>query len=292
MTDRQTILPIALILVLVLAGCNGLLSGSGSEIETSDPSRSSVTPAPVPTDSPTPTPAPQLPPGVERSGVNNSRILGNAHASALQNVSYTIDYIFEVSFPNGTTLSRGTIDAQVAANKTRYKIIRNSSGVAPQGPRQIRYWADGQRFRMTQTSGPSDMFNVTEGLISPRERLGFERSTRAQIAEDFGAVETRLIGRETRNGTSIYGIEATNVTHPDALTVRWVWTDPRNVTLNARVDERGIVREYEIEYVTTLNGDTVQIRQQFRYTNIGETEVELPPWSEQTTRNISTKKKR
>src|SRR5699024_2742507 len=83
--------------MVVLAGCSGLIPGSDEPTET-------VTPAPVPTDKPTPTPVPQFAPGITGKGIEDASALLAAHTSVLENRSFTIRTNTTMIAPNGSVV--------------------------------------------------------------------------------------------------------------------------------------------------------------------------------------------
>ncbi|HET7323989.1 MAG TPA: hypothetical protein VFJ06_06640, partial [Halococcus sp.] len=81
---QRTLGTILVAVLVVFAGCNGVL-GSGS-----DEPDIRFTPVPVPTDKPTPTPVPQLAPGLTRQGIEYVSPLLAAPESFYRNRSFTI----------------------------------------------------------------------------------------------------------------------------------------------------------------------------------------------------------
>lgn len=274
-----------LTVALVLAGCNGLaLGGDGTPERT-------LTPAAVPTDEPTPTPVQRLAPGLTGDGVFEAITLGDAHASVLDNTSYTMRENSTAVYSNGTVFNRGTVDAQIAANDSRYYVVLNRSGVVLGGGTLGRTtWSNGERVLVAETRNNSTSYQSPRGAerepLSPREALFFDPTNREEIYAYFGAVETRVADRETRNGTRLYRIEATEVTYPAAFVVRW--NNPRNLSMTALVDSRGLVHEYRLRYTATLDGETVEVTRRVRYSNLGNTTIERPPWYDAAIANATT----
>lgn len=280
---NRSILAALFALSLVLAGCNGLALG-GDET----PERT-FTPAPVPTDEPTPTPVPQLAPGLMGTGVTDAFALRLAHSSVLDNTSYTFYSNTTVRHANGTVFNRIAIRVQSTANHSRYFFTQNGSPVAISGWRGFSLWFAGERVLVTQTNESDTSYSIprsADGEPVPLHELSFFSTNSAGVGTLFSSVETRVANRKQRNGTTVYRVVATNVTNPAAFERRW--QNPRNLTLVAFVDSRGLVRAYRLDYTATLSNSTVRISRQVRYTNIGTTTVERPPWYEQAIENVST----
>jgi hypothetical protein len=283
---RNSILPVVLAAAVVLAGCSGLALG-GDETPTQ-----TVTPAPVPTDEPTPTPMPQLAPGFSGEGVTDAFALGEAHVAALDDTSYTMKENFSVTYRNGTDYRQYGIVARLAANDSRYYVSRRSSGPQIYSNRTVGYsvWANGTRVIRAQTVNGSTTYTVPRGADReplPPNRVGFAPTNREQIYGLFSSVETDVTDREQRNGTTVYRVEATNVTNPTAFE-RARWQSPRNFTMVAHIDSRGLVRQLRVNYTATVNDSTVRVHRRVRYMDLGNTTVERPPWYDEAIANVST----
>ncbi|HET7325067.1 MAG TPA: hypothetical protein VFJ06_12115, partial [Halococcus sp.] len=250
----RPILAALLALSLVLAGCNAIAFGGD---ETPTPR---FTPAPVPTDKPTPTPVPQLTPGLTGEGVTDAFALAEAHSAVLDNISYTLHENSTVRYVNGTVFNQFTTHAQIAANDSRFFFIQNGLGINVRGSGKFSMWSNGERFLIARTSNNSTSYavhDIESEPILPRDAFGFDPTSRERIQALFSSVETRVTGQETRNGTTLSRIVATNVTNPAAFRV--VWYNPRNLTLVALVDSQGLVHEYRLNYTATLDNSTVRV---------------------------------
>lgn len=282
---RKAILLVVLCAAVVLAGCNGFAPGDDES-----PSRT-VTPAAVPTDEPTSTAVPRLAPGLAEGGVTDAFALGEAHASVLDDSSYTLHEEFTVEYANGTAYNRGSTHARLAANDSRYYVLRNASGLLFGGGAFARaIWSNGERVLVADTTNESTSYdsprNVEGESVPPREALAIDPTKRQQLYAYLGSVETRVTGTETRNGTALHRVESTGVTNPAAFEIQW--TDPRDFSLVAFVDSRGLVHEYRLDYTASLDGTPVEIHRHVRYTNLGNTTVERPFWYDAAIANVST----
>ena len=256
-----------LVISLVFAGCNGISLGGETPTET-------LTPAAVPTDEPTPTPVPQLAPGLTEAGVTNPFTLAAAHTATLNDTSYLFYENTTVRYENDTITDSSMIRTEFAAAANRFHIVQNETNSL--GPRNISLWSNGERILVAQTSDNSTSYNVLRNTENDaRQFLSFGTSDE-RIGRLFSAVETRVTDRERRNGTTLYRVEATDVTNPGAFESEW--QNPRNVTLVAHIGSPGLVRAYHLRYEATLDGAPVRVERHVSYTNIGNTTVERPPW--------------
>jgi hypothetical protein len=282
---QKSIPAVLLVAAVVLAGCNGLAFG-GDET----PART-VTPAAVPTDEPTPTPVPQLAPGLTGQGVTNAFALGEAHVAALDDISYTMQENFSVTYQNGTDYRQRGVVAQLAANDSRYYVSRSTLGpqIYEDGTVVYSVWSNGSRVIRAQRVNRSTTYSMPRGVdrepVRPRQLIN--PANREQIYRLFGSVETRVTDREQRNGTMVYRVEATNVTNPTAFE-RFKRQNPENFSMVAHIDSEGLVREYRLNYTATVNGSPVRVNRRARYTNLGNTTVERPPWYDEAIANVST----
>lgn len=76
-----------------------------------------------------------------------------------------------------------------------------------------------------------------------------------------------------REGRTLCEVVSTGPPRSDST-----YADASNFTLTAYVSPDGVVREYEVAYVTTRNGRSVQITRHVQYANLGTTDVEPPAW--------------
>lgn len=276
---RRWILSALVALAVILAGCNSLALG-GDKTPTS-----TVTPADVPTDEPTSTPVPQLAPGLTGKGVTDAFALAEAHTAVLDNTSYTRHNSGRTQYVNGTIFRQSTGRSQYTADDSWLYTIQN--GFDMNGNGSLSGWSNGERVIIARMSNNTTSYNIPrnhDGEPIPPRVLSF--GTRGErIALLFSTVETRVTNRTTRNGTTLYRVETINVTNQAAFEVG---QNPRNVTFWALISSQGVVREYRLHYTATLNNSTARIHRHVRYTDIGNTTVERPPWYDEAIENTST----
>lgn len=106
----------------------------------------------------------------------------------------------------------------------------------------------------------------------------------------FSAVETRTAGTVTQNGTALYRVRATELRDSTGFAVAvgaaangYEASAVENVSLWALMDSRGLVREYELTYTLRRDGPDLRVTRHVRYTDLGDTTVQRPPWYDEAT---------
>jgi len=266
---------LALAAVLVLAGCGGLTGGA--------PTTSTLTPADV-------QPAPAYPPGIDEDGVVDPDVLARAHGERDDEVSYTLVSNRTVGYANGTVRSRLTVRVELAADRTYFARAVTDGRHGPvflgNPPATAEFWSNGTTYvraldrdgeRVYNTFEPPDQYAGTwrywARTVAFGGRAGFAGAT---IRDTFGAIPTRVAGRERTRGTTLTRLVGTEATG-DEFTSPAV-DAPRNVRLDATVDERGLMRSLDLRYEGTVDGENVTVHRSIAYEDVGSTTVTRPEW--------------
>jgi hypothetical protein len=242
-----------------------------------------VTPADVPTDAPTSTYG--LAPGLTRQGVVEPVTLGRAHEAVLEETSYTALSKKTVRYTNGTVIIRETSTSHVVAPTERYYV--RFKGRGPESYKfnatfwSWEFWSDGERTLIARSQGNNTTYRHYESANPPAytpDPLQGE-----QFYDLFYAINTNVVNQTMRNGTTLYRLTATEITDTDALfRINNRYKNPRDLSFYAVIDSRGLVHRYLIAYTATLTTTSrptpVRIVETSRYTEIGNTTVERPPW--------------
>lgn len=112
-------LPLAVVALVCLAGCGGLVGGGSSPTSNS-------TPANVPTDSPLTNP----PDGLTADGVVDGSDLAAVHSDALDDRSYSVRRTDRLVAANGTTLSTTNNTQRVSDSHERAISTQQQTGLA------------------------------------------------------------------------------------------------------------------------------------------------------------------
>lgn len=254
----RTVSVVLLAAVLVAtSGCNALTDGN----ELTPPSR--VTPVAVPTDAPTPTPVGHLAPGLTRDGLTDPNELVDAHAAVLANTSFTLREEWTLESPNGTVLARRVRTVRVEGDES-YTVLDRTGAL---GPRHRETWS-GTEGHVSRTShDDATSYDRLPLSGSPHDEAVWEPG--ALFYRAFEPQWNPTVGRLDRNGTTLYHLD--NI-YPSG---------PSNNGITARIDPRGVVRNYSVydpdPAVSRVPSATLSIRS-VEITDIGTTTVERPAW--------------
>jgi hypothetical protein len=265
--QRERAVAVAFVLLVVLAGCNGVLDGGNDDTAT-------LTPAAVPTDDPTPTPAPRLAPGLTEAGVTNASALAAAHDALLEDTSFTVRRTVTHRTRDGTPVRRVTSVTRVGADG-RFRATKRWNGTT--GLRRVAYYDDGERLLVATTDASNA---TTYRRASSASGGSVVAGTGSEQFERVATIaETRVVGRAERNGTTVYRLAPMDGWRTRSIAAAELG---RSIRMRARVTARGLVRSYTFRQ--TLSGEdfngTAVIVAATRYTAIGSTTVERPSWYE------------
>lgn len=278
--SRSGSLPaLALVLAVILAGCGGALLGedrSPPATATATSNQSTMLP----------------PPGISSLRVLNPSALGRAHARAVENASYVVVSNRTVTRPNGSLRSRLTTRVAVDDRGHFLATAETAGPDAPvfigESPATATYWSNGTvylrtlshdgRTTYTQYEPPATWIG-TRAYWTEAVPFGARSNRPATFyAAVFDAVPARVVGETSIHGTPVLRLEGP-IDETD--TVGDLPDDPdsvSNVTLVALVDQDGLVRALDLRYVGTLDEKPVRVNWSIRYSAVGSTEVERPPW--------------
>ncbi len=281
---------LGVVCLLVLAGCGGAWPVDGPVSGGVDGgATSTVTPAPIPEEEP------EVPPGVSRRGVVDAERLAGAHEAAIANASYTVRSNRTVAYANGSLRSSLVVEVALARNRTFLATAATAGPAAPVflgvPPARATFWSNGSVYVRRLTADGE----TTHNQYDPGQQFAGNwrywtrtvpfggRSGRpgSFYAGTFGAVPTRVAGRETAGNVSLVRLAGGGTRGPvegTPLDGGGSLDAVRNVSLRATVDTRGVVRSLALEYDATVDGRPVHVHWTVRYRAIGETTVRRPPW--------------
>lgn len=270
----RSILWTVLLVLVVLAGCNGFPVGSDNP---------TVTPADVPTDSRPETPEGQLAPGVFPTRIDASA-LAHAHARVLGSTTFTIRMNRTYRYPNGTVRgwfsTKTSVDSEPSSQFRGYSRARYSQSYLRTNDYlslsmyERWYTSNATYQRFTFANNTTDYRSVPPAGTNPFQITGAWR-----IVDTFSNVETQVTPLD-RNGSTYYRIEG-----QVSSGSRFASNSSTNTSQWLLVDSRGVVREHHINAtVTGQNGSPQRLQFSISYQNIGNTTVERPAWID-TARN-------
>lgn len=262
--------------LLALAGCSAVPSGG------SDAATGTLTPAPVPEPADTPE---RLAPGLTSGGVTDPLALANAHGRALGD-GYRFHSNWTVRYRNGSRYALADQRAAVAPDGFTVRVtVAGRPGFLTAGPRLTAHlWSNGTVLvGRTERGDAVDYRYLGPGAYDGG--TGFYTSLRRPKPwRDhyalFGAVETRVVATQPREGPDRYTVVGTRLRDPATFGAATDVRDPANVSLRAVVDERGVVRSLRLSYEGRLpTGERVRVSRSIRYTDVGAVRaVDRPPW--------------
>lgn len=261
-------------LLLVLAGCNAVPDGGGTNATTTGASDAT---AGAETTDATGGEA-DLPPGLSDSGVTDADALAAAHEESLAGQPYTYDREVRVVAANGTELGRWSQHVQVGADRLTFNYTQTGEGVNVAG-REI---ADHRVY----TNGSVTFQNAgtfRDGYRRSSGR-GFAENTFSSeqlLADVLNASETTVTEVE-RGGQTWYRVRAEG--ESDTFTYRvangTAEVEATNVTATALVAPSGFVRNVTYEFDFARGNVSGHRTMTIRYSKVGETDVEVPTWVE------------
>lgn len=269
--------PVALVALVVLAGCSGFLADDPTDGGT-------LTPAPVPTATLTSeAPDQSLPPGVPSNGALDLDELIRAHGEALENRSYVWREwrgTHRVGAPvSERPLRISTVEVQ---NETRYRLWADSH-VVELGQR-TRFVYNYSEFvsggvAYTRLSGLGVNSSDLKRLPAPTASQRVEAQTATALYRYLSlAPENVTVAAVSGGDTPRYRIDGRG---GDLLYVDSV----RNYSVRSVVTADGLVTSLRVRYRTIRFGEPDIVRYQYEFNGVDQTTVEAPGWYERTDRD-------
>ncbi|WP_332897739.1 hypothetical protein [Haladaptatus sp. CMSO5] len=262
---------LAVVLLLVTAGCSGFLGDDSTQGFT-------ATPVDVPTDEPTPTPT-EIVPGIGEEGVFDAERVVAAHEAALNEQSITVRIETSEQRPSGQTGERDTHERSawvyIGADRDRFHVIKQYRSTVNPYNSEFVEWAsdggnvhklssqDGYKTRELETTMPVEVANVeqTNSLRVPLSSVEISRPS------------------PVRSGSGA-GYQIRGVTFKDKAAFE-EWAGVENVSdvfFKANVDDDGFVRSYQLRYVVSKPEGKHVFNRRVEYGNVGNTTVSQPLW--------------
>ncbi|AUV83188.1 hypothetical protein C2R22_17330 [Salinigranum rubrum] len=232
------------------------------------PDEAGVADEPRPTpDTSTPTPdARRLAPGLAIDGVVDSEALGEAHARAMANRSYTWELTY-IEYANDDESGRATELVTVERPTVYASRVTTDGFLSSRGPVAFRSsYADGERLYRPATDGIDSSSIEQRGPVGLQEERASQYYALLLDGEETSVVRT-ILGDPRLYVVDIRGTSASTV---------------RNYTATAHVAPDGTVVYYAGSYCyVAFRGDETRetcLRLTMQYRNVGGTTVEPPAW--------------
>ncbi|MEF8778874.1 MAG: hypothetical protein V5A36_08180, partial [Natronomonas sp.] len=185
-----------------------------------------------------------------------------------------------------------SMNLALAADRTYLAHVSTDGPEAPkflgEPPATAMFWSDSESYFVQRPSDepqsftefePPDGYAGTWQYWARTIPFGGMHDSRPEVyfRTVFEAIPTRLVERQSTDGTSRYRI-ADDGTQPRSASELGDpgLSDVRDVRLDAVVDRHSVIRSFELQFVAEANGDRIEHRRTLDYSALGETEVERP----------------
>jgi len=256
---------VALLVLLVLAGCSGVTGPSGGT--------ETLTPAPVQTAT-TPTPeASPLPPGVTGNGVVDIDRLVDAHQVAITGQSYTWEARERTTGRRGNPTGTNVRYVARVANESTYRYFTNHRIVWRSGrPRYLgnysEFATESLRYAYYTDTENNTQFSRT-GPAPARVRVGGIAVT---AIERYLPARSATVAATRIDGRRYYELRGRGIDTPVAP------GGVANYTVRAQIRADGFVRSLNVSYRVAARDRSRSVSYGFTYTAVGTTTVERPAW--------------
>ena len=257
---------VVLALVVLFAGCAGL--GSSDEAAT-------VTPAPVPTDEF------RYPPGVTSDRVVPGT-LTSAHVRSLATTNYTLTTRQTVRAYDGDPVLRVNQTRTVARDASAYdgRIEIKTRLFVDREVSEIEFWSDSSTIvTRYSTDNPYREPEVRQWSVGSGGSIT-DLTDSHHLDGTLAGSEVTSIRRTPAGGVVLAG---SGIRDPERLVVPLIVSEPRNLSLQARVRSDGVVLAIHVTYDATHDGERVHVQRWMRVTDIGTATVDRPRWAENGT---------
>lgn len=262
--------------IVLLAGCSGF----------------GFPAAPSPTATPTHTPTTQYPPGLTAEGVSDPFALATAHASLLQNASYSVNHTSAVRYANGSLYTSENANTRVAANEDRYRYTAVVAGRAAHflggGNGTVNLFSNGsvvvRRYTTENRTSHNVVYTPNGEPAAPSSVYHGTPVNDERIAILFGQLSNTTVTRESESSYNIRGTSFAN----HSIEVNGIQiSNVTAVEFTAAVRQDGLVQEYRLSLRGEVDGHTVRVVERVGYSAIESTRVTEPSWFAQALSNES-----
>lgn len=284
-----------LVVAVVLAGCGAVDSGGG----TADRAATTLTPAPIPEET-GPAGGRLLAPGLSARGIFDADVLVEGHRKTLTERGFVLTRNRTVFRPNGTGEPR-------ALNTMRRRIVVGPGAESyhfTRIERSAREWPVADTYTLigvwyrepvvrNRFADESRVEHYWGGNETESGRPVFDPTQAGGVRRDLVAVDLRVVGNGTASedggagGVPVYRLEGSRFEEPAELVFPALLSNPHDVSMVARIDERGVVRSYTLTFDATFDGGPVRVRRTHRVAAIGETTVDRPGWLSKANESVA-----
>lgn len=231
-------------------------------------------------------------PGVTRDGIEDSGRLSEAHMSAIQTASYALELGHVQRDDDLGIRAAYGLDLSLSAGRAFQALVSTDGPEAPlvlgDPPAKSRFYSDGQQHFVDHAPDRDEgavAFDPPGGFVGTWNYWAFLFPFGGEIGSTpelfyrtvFDSIPTRLAETRQSDDRETYRLASTGTTATDPID-DLPGRDVRDVDLRALVDDRGLVRRFDVDYRAIVGSTPSRISRRIRYTSVGETEVRRPDW--------------
>lgn len=221
----------------------------------------------------------ELAPGLTEDGVEDPIALAEAHRDTLLDTSRTME-VEDTRAADETTLVE--IDETTEVEEGTFPVLHTSTvgGDDPvlfaEDAGTTEIWSDeGEHVVRTTDEDGEESYEA----VSRPSGIEEDRTRWTEVNVVFESTEVEIIDEDESGEYAVYELESTGEFDPPSGAA---FADADEFSLTARVDERGVVREYAISYDDVIEiedeEERVDVEQTVSFVELGETSVEQPGW--------------
>lgn len=262
MTLRRTFAALGVALLVVTAGCSGMLGDENPATTTGEDATSTAT-----TTERTDPSEVSLPSGVTEAGLQNVSALLAAHNRSLDGAAYS------ASVDIGGDGQQASVAVTRGADATRLRV--ETAGTTIQG------WKQGPRTVTAQTADGQTRYRYAYGDLGGSFGSGFQMYsgiTDVVVGTYLTAGDYNTTGVVTRDGTTLVELTAERANQTAIERVSSGNTTVESFAATALVDRNGVVHSLEANLTQTVNGETRTGTVDYELTDLGSASPAEPDW--------------
>lgn len=230
--------------------------------------------------------------GLTDEGVVDPTALAEAHVAEIEDRSYSLAFTLLRNDADRSLRSYLSMDLALAADRTYLAHVSTDGPEAPkflgEAPATAVFWSDSDSYlvqRPPEKTQPFTEFEPPDGHAGTWKYwartipFGGTYGSRPgrYFQTVFEAIPTRLVERLSTDGTDQYRIasDGTKPSSPSKLGDQGL-SGIRDVRLGAVVDQHSVIRSFELQFVSEIDGDRIEHSRTLGYSALGETDVERP----------------
>jgi hypothetical protein len=256
----RAVAPLALALLLVLAGCGGFAGDRRTET-------TRVTPVEVPTT--TERPDRFVAPGMTAERLVDPTALQRAHASRLANTSHRFREVVTRRGANGTLLARYVTLVVRNGSTVRYRY--DGDRLDGRETWAVDRYVTADRVYTARTDGTATNYSVEAVAATGRRVPVSPDDYVASLTRVFGLLPIRVEETVRRGDRTRYYLETTAPRDVPPL---------RNATFVGAVTPEGVVDDYRVSYDVRRGGRPVTVTVTVSISDLGTATPERPGWTD------------